>query len=667
VIVGPSPSSLNEFLPDPTNPATLISAQCRPTVAYVGAGDGMIHAIFLQGPPAKDAFGNLCPGQSACGYHAGQEMWAFMPNQELPLVHTGGNCVRSLFVDGVPVVKDVYANFTTNPANAPTWHTVLTDTMGQGGNHVFALDVTDPFAPLRAGASPSTGSCAANVTSLGLSTVPVVLWEQGDPLDPNDPKPFIDTTSGSYAWQGPSGTEPFQDTTAEGPGFTPTIALGTAPNYHHYLGQSSTVFMGSLAGSGPAQSITYVAGQNSPVSGYGTLVNLQSCASSCNPKDFAANGGAGDTSTAHGATGEVVYAFDSATGIAQTIQTAAGANVLEHFSLLYSRNASRSNGFNDIPAPVLGMSTSGRPETDIILVPDLDGQIWALRPATLTSVESYGSPASPFPMFDIQRYGGAQGPRFSCNAGSGATAHPALLDQAAFANPGAVLLPGTCSASASNGASDPVAVFASGGVDWGPQASIISLIDVAVDDLQQLPAGPAAAVANDGWAELLPLENGAAAGACVGIEVATCQNAVAGCIGRVFGQPLVEGGSIFFTTDTGVLTGSGASLDQQNGDGTISTLGAAGCSGTTCSVCQATEQSVDLESKVGKVASGLAAVSAGTNKVEVFSASTTGLNDVISNIQASATKLYQKLVLQQWWMRPQRPSACDPNGISTCN
>ena len=45
--------------------------------------------------------------------------------------------------------------------------------------------------------------------------------------------------------------------------------------------------------------------------------------------------------------------------------------------MLYSRAATRSNGFNDIPAPVLGMSTSGRPETDLILVPDLDGQIWA--------------------------------------------------------------------------------------------------------------------------------------------------------------------------------------------------------------------------------------------------------------------------------------------------
>jgi hypothetical protein len=84
-------------------------------------------------------------------------------------------------------------------------------------------------------------------------------------------------------------------------------------------------------------------------------------------------------------------------------------------------------------------------------------------------------------------------------------------------------------------------------------------------------------------------------------------------------------------------------------------------------VCQATEQSTDLQTHVGKVASGLAAVPASGGQVQVFSASTTGLNKVLSNIQASATKLYQRLVLQQWWMRPQRPSACDPNGASVCN
>ena len=56
VIVGAPPTTLYEFLPDPTNPATGISAQCRPTVAYVGAGDGMLHAIFLQ-----DAAGAAMP------------------------------------------------------------------------------------------------------------------------------------------------------------------------------------------------------------------------------------------------------------------------------------------------------------------------------------------------------------------------------------------------------------------------------------------------------------------------------------------------------------------------------------------------------------------------------------------------------------------------------
>ena len=40
------------------------------------------------------------------------------------------------FVDGSPIVRDVYFN------NA--WHTVLVGTLGAGGRSLFALDITDP-------------------------------------------------------------------------------------------------------------------------------------------------------------------------------------------------------------------------------------------------------------------------------------------------------------------------------------------------------------------------------------------------------------------------------------------------------------------------------------------------------------------------------------------
>jgi len=132
VVVGRPPNSVSEVLKD----AAGTNANCRPTVAYVGATDGMLHAIYVDDPPAG------CP---ICGtYVPGQEIWAFMPNNQLPIVHTNGDCSRSLAVDGVPVAKDVNVDL----GDGLKWHTVLTMTEGQGGNHIFALDVTDPLWPV---------------------------------------------------------------------------------------------------------------------------------------------------------------------------------------------------------------------------------------------------------------------------------------------------------------------------------------------------------------------------------------------------------------------------------------------------------------------------------------------------------------------------------------
>ena len=677
VVVGAPPMALNEQLPLPATG----SAGCRPTVAYVGAADGMLHAIYIAPPPPNDAAGNVCAALSGCTYQPGEEIWAFMPNQSLPVVHTGGNCAHALFVDGVPVVKDVYANFTTNPNNPPTWHTVLTETMGQGGNHLFALDVTDPLAPVRTSAT----GCALPITEASLHAAGTILWEQGDPLDPFDPKPYFDP-AGAYAWT--NGTPVFQDTVTEGPGFPATGLSPTNPpigTYHHYLGQSSTVFIGTLLGSGAQQSVTYVAGQNgsaSQIDGFGRHIpNLTHCSGGCSRKDFSSGGalgsGALDVSSQHGPQGEVVYAFDSASGVARTSQTALGLSVIQHFAELYSYAPGRSGGFNDIPAPVLGVSTSNHPAADLLLVPDLDGELWGLRPTTLTSVESYGSPPTPFPAFDVQRYGNAVAPRFKCAPSLGAPL-PSLLSQAAFGNPGAVLPPGSCPG-AGNGTNDTVVIYPTGGVDWGPAASVISAIDVSVDDFQinpngtpAAPSGVAAAVANDGWAELMPVQTGTPV--CTGIQTPTCEHAFlpSKCLGRVFGQPLVVGGDVFYTTSTGVLTGSGSSIDQQNGDGTISTLGggSSACLSTDNCLCQTTETSVDLASNVGKVASGLSAIPlpAGGTTMQIFSASTTGLSSLQVNVVQTATSLLNKLVLQQWWLRPQRPTPCAGTpGIPGCN
>lgn len=94
----------------------------RPELIYVGANDGMLHAIS-----AAD----------------GSEVFAFIPQtllQHMPKLtgqnYKGGG--HRFYVDGSPIVRDVYIN--------NQWRTVLVGTLRAGGKSLFALDVTEPGA-----------------------------------------------------------------------------------------------------------------------------------------------------------------------------------------------------------------------------------------------------------------------------------------------------------------------------------------------------------------------------------------------------------------------------------------------------------------------------------------------------------------------------------------
>ncbi len=687
IIVGPSPVTLNEFFVNPATGAPYaptISAQCRPTVAYFGSGDGMLHAIYLEDPPVTDSGGNTCPTACNGKYKPGQEIWAFMPNQNLPILHTNGDCSRSLFVDGVPVVKDVFADLTRGATSTPTWHTILTETLGQGGNHVFALDVTNPLAPVQP--SGPAAACRAAASDADLNNVSVILWEQGDPLDPMDPSPYL-TAVGAYVVQAPGQlTKVFTDPLVEGPGF-PTSGLTQPPVtnpppvtgnvYPHYMGKASTVFMGNLLGSGAQQDLTFVSfqnGVNAQADAYGRLISLPSCGqgapfSICNTKDFSLTAPPLQT---YGPAGEVVFAFDSATGVPRA-EAVSGKLVLDHFTMLYNTTAagSHSLGNNDIPAPILGVSLSGQRQTEFMVVPDLDGQVWGLAPATLASVDLYNGGLA-FPLFDVQEYNAHPAgisKKFGCSPNHSVTVWGnTLLSQAAFANPAAFLAPGTCQNGVGSGGNDPAVLLATGGVDWGPPSSIIVALDLNSDTLQNSSALPNSNLTFDSAAEPMPLQTiPAVPGACNTIDIATCeQNTPPGtCQGRVFGQPLVIGATVLYSTNTGLLTGSGTNLDQQNGDGTISALGGVGCQvtagvGQGCSVCAPTVGSVDLVTKVGKVASGLAAIPQSGGNVQVVSASTTGLANLLVKAAAALVPPLQRLTMQQWWLRTQHASCTGP-------
>jgi type IV pilus assembly protein PilY1 len=90
---------------------------------YVGANDGMLHAFNDQG----------------------QEVYAFVPSAVIGTLnrltersYNGGG--HQSYVDNTPVVGDVYFN--------GAWRTVLIGTLRGGGRGIFALDITNPNAPV---------------------------------------------------------------------------------------------------------------------------------------------------------------------------------------------------------------------------------------------------------------------------------------------------------------------------------------------------------------------------------------------------------------------------------------------------------------------------------------------------------------------------------------
>lgn len=94
----------------------------RQGMIYVGANDGMLHAI---------------DGTT------GAESWAYIPGLVLPnlfkLADKNYSAQHAFFVDGSPVQGDVYYDL--------NWHTILVGGLNNGGRGYYALDITDPSAP----------------------------------------------------------------------------------------------------------------------------------------------------------------------------------------------------------------------------------------------------------------------------------------------------------------------------------------------------------------------------------------------------------------------------------------------------------------------------------------------------------------------------------------
>ncbi|NUZ05650.1 PilC/PilY family type IV pilus protein [Piscinibacter koreensis] len=104
----------------------------RAPMIYVGANDGMLHAFH-----AEDGSSTV----------AGDEAWAMIPSAVLPnlykLADNGYSKTHQFFVDGSPVVADI-----ADSGVAGGWRTILVGGLNAGGKGYYALDVTNPTAPV---------------------------------------------------------------------------------------------------------------------------------------------------------------------------------------------------------------------------------------------------------------------------------------------------------------------------------------------------------------------------------------------------------------------------------------------------------------------------------------------------------------------------------------
>jgi hypothetical protein len=105
----------------------------RPTMAYFGATDGMLHAVCASTGGACDL--------------PGRELWAYLPRTSLSTVRY--NVPR---IDGSPRVLDAYGDF--KGTGQRSWRTILMFQTGFGDTSgtdrvpaVYALDVSDPTNP----------------------------------------------------------------------------------------------------------------------------------------------------------------------------------------------------------------------------------------------------------------------------------------------------------------------------------------------------------------------------------------------------------------------------------------------------------------------------------------------------------------------------------------
>ena len=147
--VGPPSATLSNTV-NPGYAAFKTARASRPTMVYVGANDGMLHAF----------------NGALTGTDAGKEQFAYIPsvlfsgssNPATPTI----DGLRQLgnpdydhhyYVDASPKAYDLDFNsaggtFTTTASGGSDWRTILIGGLGKGGKGFYAIDITDPASML---------------------------------------------------------------------------------------------------------------------------------------------------------------------------------------------------------------------------------------------------------------------------------------------------------------------------------------------------------------------------------------------------------------------------------------------------------------------------------------------------------------------------------------
>ena len=135
--------------------------ETRQRIVLVGANDGMLHAFDAGSPTTSPPTLNSSVGFRQVVYSdgTGNEVWAFVPPDQLARLATIMTEGHQMSMDGDIMVRDVWVDGAKNDKGTAgyvndvlqkqdvEYHTVAVASERQGGSHFTALDITDTTTP----------------------------------------------------------------------------------------------------------------------------------------------------------------------------------------------------------------------------------------------------------------------------------------------------------------------------------------------------------------------------------------------------------------------------------------------------------------------------------------------------------------------------------------